>query len=617
MALASGLLLVLLPALLLMGLACSEIAVPRLLVTGPPAPPDDRPIERLQPEFTTSSACQSCHASEYESWHASFHRTMTQVVGPETVLAPWEGELTYGDERFLLERRGDEFWIELEDPDIRPGHPEFENPPRVWRQVVQSTGSHNFQAYWFPSGVTRKLYMFTMCYRIDEGRWMPMDAAFIEPPTAHRNPRLPRWNLACLKCHATKPVPAVDDQGQMDTTAVELGIACEACHGPGRAHVEANQNPLRRYRFHLAGDDAADDTIVNPVRLDPKRSSEVCGQCHGITEIKPEAMEEFNSRGYTYDPGEDLFEQRNLVTAGDEYFWPDGQVRVSGREFNAHVRSPCFLHGEGEQTLTCFSCHEMHPKAGDERPLEEWRVHQLKPAMRDHTGCTQCHVEYAEPEARSAHTHHAPESSGSSCHDCHMPHTVWGLLKAIRSHEISNPSVQESLRAGRPNACNLCHLDQSLGWTARHLEEWYGTRVPQLTNQQNTVAASVQWILKGDAGMRALMAWHMGWEPAQRASGNDWMAPYLATLLDDAYDAVRFRAERTLRALPGFVGLEYDFVGPPEQLGAGRRWVEERWKGAGARADDPAVLIEGGGLREAEFQRLLQLRDHKVMLLAE
>ena len=52
-----------------------------------------------------------------------------------------------------------------------------------------------------------------------------------------------------------------------DTRVVELGIACESCHGAGEAHVAANQNPLRRYRMHLGlgGDDA---TIVNPARLD-------------------------------------------------------------------------------------------------------------------------------------------------------------------------------------------------------------------------------------------------------------------------------------------------------------------------------------------------------------
>src|SRR5438045_2970710 len=30
-------------------------------------------------EFVSSDTCQSCHPSQYGSWHQSFHRTMTQV----------------------------------------------------------------------------------------------------------------------------------------------------------------------------------------------------------------------------------------------------------------------------------------------------------------------------------------------------------------------------------------------------------------------------------------------------------------------------------------------------------------------------------------------------------
>ena len=72
------------------------------------------------------------------------------------------------------------------------------------------------------------------------------------------------------------------------------------------------------------------------------------------------------------------------------------------------------------------------------------------------------------------------------------------------------------------------------------------------------------WLLKGDAGQRALVAWHFGWEPAQQASKTDWMAPYLGHLLADPYAAVRYIAHHSLRDLPGFTDFAYDFTGPPE-----------------------------------------------------
>lgn len=35
--------------------------------------------------------------------------------------------------------------------------------------------------------------------------------------------------------------------------------------------------------------------------------------------------------------------------------------------------------------------------------------------------------------------------------------------------------------------------------------------------------------MRGDGSQRALMAWHMGWDSATRASGKDWIVLYLAT----------------------------------------------------------------------------------------
>ena len=69
----------------------------------------------------------------------------------------------------------------------------------------------------------------------------------------------------------------------------------------------------------------------------------------------------------------------------------------------------------------------------------------------------------------SAHTHHRAESSGSRCYNCHMPRTTFGLLHAMRSHQVSVPTVKESLDHGRPNACNLCHLDKTLAWSVAEI----------------------------------------------------------------------------------------------------------------------------------------------------
>ena len=70
-----------------------------------------------------------------------------------------------------------------------------------------------------------------------------------------------------------------------------------------------------------------------------------------------------------------------------------------------------------------------------------------------------------------------------------MPHTTYGLLKAIRSHTISSPDVKRDLMARRPNACNLCHLDKTLDWTSQKMGAWYDSDTPELSEERKTVAA--------------------------------------------------------------------------------------------------------------------------------
>src|SRR5262249_32291084 len=147
-------------------------------------------------------------------------------------------------------------------------------------------------------------------------------------------------------------------QQAADTRAVEFGIACEACHGSGDAHANANRSPLRRYTLHLTR--GADATIVQPARLDPRRGAQVCGPCHSFWELADAQSERAaNAHGLPYRPGDDLDATRlvvqptrNLDTpamrdflAADagfirDIFWSDGMVRATGREYNGLLDSP-------------------------------------------------------------------------------------------------------------------------------------------------------------------------------------------------------------------------------------------------------------------------------------
>jgi hypothetical protein len=578
---------------------------------------------------------------------------MTQVATPESARATFDGVTVDGvhGRPMRLERRGRELWAGFDDPDssVLPA-----GRTRVERRVVMITGSHHQQVFWYETGRSRLLGQLPGAYLIRERRWIPRRAAVLHPPGEPPFSETGHWNSTCIACHATFGKPQFDtpfgsqpiERQSVETTAAEFGIACEACHGPASEHVAANRNPVRRYGLHLSG--APDSTISQPKRLSPQLSSQVCGQCHGIWEFYDRAGERAaNSRGLPYRPGGRLSDtrfvaqptvnrdspaMRALLSDDDGFirdsFWPDGMVRVSGREYNGLIESPCFLQageaGRAERAggaggaLTCFSCHSMHKADDDPRSLDEWADDQLGVGMDGNEACLQCHQTYRVNLA--AHTKHAADSTGSSCYNCHMPYTTYGLLKTIRSHTISSPSVAESVDAGRPNACNLCHLDKTLAWTADALERWYGTPRIALKGDDGSVAAAILWLLRGDAGQRAIAAQAMAWRPAQRASGTGWMAPHLAPLLDDPYDAVRYIAGRSLRTIPGYEAFDYDFVAPQSrryqaQLTSMAIWDRSREKPG--RGDARLLRNPDGSLVVESVLRLLRERNNRRVLLRE
>lgn len=630
-------------------LAVSVAFVLAVIARREPSLPENRiahrPIQLAEDGYVSSQTCKACHPDQYSTWHASYHRTMTQVATPDTIATSFD-DVTVADVHgrpMNLQRRGTRLWAEFDDPDASAS---VESRPRIERQVVMITGSHHQQVYWYATGQNRLVGQLPGVYLIREQRWIPRRAAVLHPPSDPPFSETGHWNSTCIACHATHGKPQFDTPfgsaplrtQVVGTTAAEFGISCEACHGPSDNHAALNRTPLRRYWLYLTGQ--PDPSTVNPTRLAARASSQVCGQCHSVWEFYDGGGErQANSLGLPYRPGDDLAKTRFLaqpsrnadspamraLLADDagfvrDSFWSDGMVKVSGREYNGLIESPCFKNAEDERrTLSCFSCHTMHKTSEDARPVRAWADDQLGPRMDGNAACVQCHERLGA--TLTAHTRHAASSSGSNCYNCHMPYTSFGLLKTIRSHQISSPSVKESVETGRPNACNLCHLDRTLAWTSDYLEQWYGTPKVALGPDDTSIAASLQWLLRGDAGQRAVVAQAMGWRPAHDASGTDWMAPFLAPLLDDPYDAVRFVASRSLRALPGFDALEYDFVAPSAARKESQRRTMSVWdqvrSGPNRRRDAQLLFDARGGLRVDEMLRLLRDRNNRRVLLRE
>ena len=155
------------------------------------------------------------------------------------------------------------------------------------------------------------------------------------------------------------------------------------------------------------------------------------------------------------------------------------------------------------------------------------------------------------------------------------------LLTAMCSHRVDSPDITSNVRTGRPNTCNLCHLDRTLQWSAEHLTKYYGAPDVEQNKEQKQITASLHWLLKGNSAQRVIIAWNMGWEPALEVSGKHWQAPFLAQLLDDPYPTLCFVTQRSLLHLLGFASFEYDFCPHTErcaaQQPAGNVWRQTPW----------------------------------------
>jgi hypothetical protein len=591
----------------------------------PPSPAV--PTEIHDEGYVGSQACEGCHARNIETWKASYHRRMTQAATPDAVLAPFDGVTPVLDgTQWKLSRDGDRFFVQPFTPEgAARGGP---------MRVAITTGSHHYQVYWLDLHDADEMPQFPFVWHVAEKRWVPRRSMFLAPPGPGTGSETGRWPRTCIKCHTTNGTEkhASDDRPHV----AQFGIACEACHGPGGAHVEL-QRKLEKIDVSERPT-TPDVTIVNPSALSHERSSQVCGQCHAVQALTtPEARAKWEHEGFSFRPGQDLAQSRTVLRGKyeantpevrafldrnpgmlAETFWSDGEVRVSGREYNGLLDSPCYQRGE----MSCLSCHDLHPTREAAPDLAAWANDQLRPGMDGSQACVQCHAQYADAAKVTAHTHHSATSSGSSCMNCHMPYTAFGLTKAIRSHTITSPSIAASVATGRPDACNQCHLDRTLAWAADRMHEWYGQSVPELDADQRTIAASVVWALEGDESQRALMAWSYGWDPARQTSGTGWMPYVLSTLMQDGYDAVRFIATRSARSDPRYAKLVVEFTQPLEKQRDQVRatiladWMREGLKAPADRRD--ALLVRPDGtLDEARFRRLFAARNTKDISVGE
>lgn len=511
-----------------------------------------RPLIHRHDDYVGSAECATCHPDQHASWARTYHRTMTQRAGPESVVGAFDGqEVSMFGGKARPYRDGERFYMQV---------PGVGDAPYV-AEVALTVGSRRYQQYFEKieragGACFRRL---PLLWHIGAQRWMHLNGVFLAPDDDDWGKHASIWNENCIFCHNTGARPGIvslatrgeRDQRAYDSHVGELGIACEACHGAGGAHARKHRDPLARYVAYARGT----DDIVHPEKLDHEASSALCGQCHGQRLPFPnERIEAWLQTGPTYRPGNRLADHVTPVTrdtpslAADQphlfsdRFWGDGTARLTAYEMQGLTQSPCYERG----TMACSSCHTMH--GGDPKGM-------IEPDLRGDRACLQCHQAIAKDVA--AHTKHEASSSGSRCLDCHMPKMVYGILSIHRSHRVEVPDPRRDGEAGRPHACTMCHVDQTLAWSAAAMNRMWGGATAKYEAPARRpdgagldVPDALASLLAGDAVQRAVYADALGRPGLAHApaAGAELRIALIATLFD-AYPSIRWLTWHSLRRL--------------------------------------------------------------------
>src|SRR5579872_870387 len=261
---------------------------------------DSLPKQGGPPGYVSSAACKECHRQQFDSWWRSYHRQMTQVMDTNNVKANFNDvTMDSGPARFTLHSASNRYWVDIQAiSDVETARLTNGPPPAPLRLPIEMmTGSHHFQVFWMPTGQGNRQVGFPFTWLVAEKHWVPRNDAFIRDPDFVAGAE--QWNRSCSLCHTTGVRPRRDAAQKLyDTRVTELGIACEACHGPGEAHVAAERH---RGQGSQAGDFASE--IVQPAHRDHVRSSEICGFCHSM---KKYSEASWFQNGFSYRPGDDL-----------------------------------------------------------------------------------------------------------------------------------------------------------------------------------------------------------------------------------------------------------------------------------------------------------------------
>jgi predicted CXXCH cytochrome family protein len=404
--------------------------------------------------YVGSAACARCHAKESAAWSGSQHAIAMQVANDRTVLGDFnDSSFEHFGVTSRFFRRDGKFVVRTDGPDGKLA--DFE--------VGHTFGVFPLQQYLVDIGGGR-LQALSIAWdsrpKAEGGqRWFHLypDERIEHTDELHWTQRQQNWNYMCADCHATDLRKNYDAATNTFATRwAELSVGCEACHGPGSAHVAwadaaaggsapGKSNGLTVHFGERRGAawriDPATGSAVRSTARAADTEIDVCAQCHS-------RRGQFSN---VYRPGEKLEDHYLPALLTADLYYPDGQQRDEVYNWGSFLSSRMYSKG-----VTCGDCHEPHG---------------AKLRVAGNAVCAQCHL--ASRFDTTAHHFHEPGTPGAQCASCHMQTTTYMVVDPRHDHSFRIPRPDLSETLGVPNPCSQCHGDRTPAWAAAELRKRY------------------------------------------------------------------------------------------------------------------------------------------------
>ncbi len=551
------------------------------------------------PRYIGGSNCIACHDQQYKLWQKSHHAWSLLEPDTTTVLGDFSNRtVTHQDINWNFYRHGNKFLVKTIGPENKPA--EFE--------IKYAVGKEPLQQYLveLPGG---RLQSLDMAWDTENRRWFHLypEQKFTPADGLHWTGPYKNWNGRCAVCHSTNYRKNYDSvQKVFRSEWSDINVSCEACHGPGEAHVvwarSSNSDGIETF------------SNVNALGLvgkqDKSQTMELirCAGCHS----RRSALDADSPL-----PGSKFSDHYRLALLSPELYFPDGQIKDEVYVYGSFLQSK--MHSKG---VRCSNCHDPHSGSL---------------VAEGNLVCAQCHNSEGNPDFPTlkkktyddvSHHHHKPASEGARCVNCHMPARTYMQVDPRRDHSFKIPWPELSLKIGTPNACTGCHQDQKPEWAVLTLQKWFPERRMNVSDPAEIFHLARQQNSPGIGERLLKLAFDKQYPAITRATALQLLRPMLTTaladkaipLITDSSELVRrealslfsqfprnIRAERSARSLldPSrtvrFEAARLVFDVPPNQLPANSREavknvMKDYQTSLKAMADFPAIQLNLSGL---------------------